>query len=273
MGSAHPTELCPPYGNATLRKRQTRKIMATAHRNDSTHAASSSGTRSEEQLLERLPPQNLDAEKGVLGSLMLDADMCDEVAMVVRAEDFYADANQRLFRHIITLHEEGKRIDTTLLVECLKQAGEFETIGGMAYLAEVANSVPYAAHAVYYSEIVRDKATLRSLIHASNEILRDSYDTSTPPAELVGRAEQKIFAVNDARTTDQVINAHDLMIEAFDRIDARLEGTEGHGVPTGFTDLDAMTGGMHDSEFIILAARPSMGKTALATNMTEHAVL
>jgi len=247
--------------------------MATAHRLDSTHRPTSSEGSTEEQLIERLPPQNLEAERGVLGSLMLDADMCDEVAMVVRAEDFYADANQRLYRHIIALHEEGKRIDATLLVERLKQLGELEVIGGMAYLGEVASSVPYAAHAVYYAEIVRDKATLRGLIHASNEILRDAYDTNTPPAELVGQAEQKIFAVHDERASDQVTNAHDLMIEAFDRIDAKLEGTEGHGVPTGFTDLDNMTGGMHGSEFIILAARPSMGKTALAMNMAEHAAL
>jgi len=240
--------------------------MATVQRNDTSHGPA----RVSSEILDRLPPQNLDAEKGVLGSLLIDPEMCDEVAMVVRADDFYADANQKLYAHILAMHEGGKRIDTTLLVERLKNEGDLEAIGGMAYLAEVAQSVPYAANAVHYAEIVRDKATLRSLIHASTEILRDAYDTTVDPGEIIGRSEQKIFAVHDQRTTDQVVGAHDLMVEAFGRIDARLEGTEGVGIPSGFTDLDQMTGGLHNSELVILAARPSMGKTALATNIAEY---
>ncbi len=190
--------------------------------------------------------------------------------MIVRAEDFYADAHQKLFTHLFALHEAAKRIDTTLLVEQLKHSGDFEAIGGAAYIAEVAQAVPFAANAVHYAEIVRDKATLRALISAGTEILRDVYDSSADPTEIVSQSEQKIFAVHDARSTDQVTNAHDLMIEAFDRIDARLDGSEAGGIPTGFTDLDSMTGGLHGSEFVVLAARPSMGKTALAINMAEY---
>src|SRR5208282_1084094 len=160
---------------------------------------------------------------------------------------------------------EGGRIDATLLLERLSQAGDLEAIGGPAYLAEVLHCVPYAANAVYYAEIVRDKATLRALIHASTEILRDAYEPTLDPREMVGRAEEQIFAVHDKRSTDQVTNAHDLMVEALDRIDSRMRG-EGVGVPTGFQGLDNLTGGLHDSELNILAARPSMGKSALATN-------
>ncbi len=240
--------------------------MATVHRTDTTHVPSRAGGEN----LDRLPPHNLDAEKGVLGSLLLDPHMCDEVAMVIRAEDFYADAHQKLFTHLIALHEADKRIDATLLVERLKQAGDFEAIGGAPYIAEVAQSVPFAANAVHYAEIVRDKATLRALIHAGTEILRDVYDSSADPAEIVSQSEQKIFAVHDARSPEQVTNAHDLMVEAFDRIDARLDGSEAGGIPTGYTDLDNMTGGLHNSELVVLASRPSMGKTALATNMAEY---
>ncbi len=225
------------------------------------------------ELLDRLPPQNLDAEKSVLGSLLLDSNMCDEVALVLQADDFYADANQKLFRHLMAMHEKGSRIDAVLLKERLTREGDFEAIGGAAYLAEVAQSVPYAAHAVYYANIVRDKATQRALIHASTEILREAYDSTLDPGELVSKSEEKIFAIHDQRSSGQVASIHDLMLEAFDRIDARMEGKEGIGIPTGFTDLDNLTGGLHDSELVILAARPSMGKTALATNIAEYVTI
>jgi replicative DNA helicase len=195
------------------------------------------------------------------------------VALVLKAEDFYAEANQKLFRHLMQMHEDGGRIDGVLLKERLGREGDFEAIGGAAYLGEVAQSVPYAANAVYYARIVRDKATQRALIHASTEILRDAYDGTLDPTELMSRSEEKIFAVHDQRTTSQVTSIHDLLMEAFDRIDARMEGREGIGLPTGLTDLDNLTGGLHDSELVILAARPSMGKTALATNIAEYVTI
>jgi replicative DNA helicase len=243
--------------------------MSTAYRSDAGHAPAQVSS----EILDRLPPQNLEAEKGVLGSILLDPNLADDVALILRPEDFYAEANEKLYGHLLAMHDEGHRIDSTLLLERLRSAGDLELIGGVAYLAEVAHSVPYASNAVYYAEIVRAKATLRSLIHASTEILRDAYEPTLDPRELVSRAEEKIFAVNDARSSDQVTPIHDLLIEAFDRIDARLEHGGGVGVPTGFTDLDNLTGGMHDSEFVVLAARPSMGKTALATNIAEYVAI
>ena len=225
------------------------------------------------EILDRLPPQNLDAEKAVLGSLLLDGNLCDEVALIIRANDFHSDANAKLFEHILAMHEGGKRIDAMLLIDRLTQNGDLEAVGGPAYLAEVAQSVPYASNAVYYAEIVRNKATLRALIHAGTEILRDAYDASRDPIELVSDAESKIFAVHDDRSTDRITGMQDLIVEAFDRIDARLAHGEGVGVPTGFHDLDNMTGGLHEAEFIVLAARPSMGKTALAMNIAENVAI
>jgi replicative DNA helicase len=240
--------------------------MASTGRDDAGHPARSLNS----EILDRLPPQNLDAEKGVLGSMLLNPVVCDDVALVIRPDDFYAEANRKLYAHMMAMHDEGGRIDTVLLVERLRQAGDLEAVGGTAYLAEVVQSVAVAAHAEYYARIVRDKATLRALIHASTQILRDAYDTTVEPREVVSAAEEKIFAVHDQRSSDQVTEMHDVLIEAFEQIDHRLEHGGATGVPTGFTDLDTMTGGLHDSELIILAARPSMGKTALATNVADY---
>ncbi len=240
--------------------------MATAGRTDFAHASRHVSS----EILDRLPPQNLDAERGVLGSLLLDPELCDEVALMLRPGDFYADAHQKLFHHIMEMHGGGGRVDATLLLERLRQSGDLEAIGGTAFLAEVVQSVAVAAHATYYAEIVRDKATLRSLIHASTEILRDAYDPTFSPRELVGRAEEKIFAVHDERSSDKLASMHDVMVEAYAHIDQRMKHGGATGIPTGFTDFDNLTGGLHGSELVVLAARPSMGKTALATNIADH---
>ncbi len=226
------------------------------------------------EILDRQPPRNLEAEKGVLGSILLLPDVCDDVALVLRADDFYDDANRKLYEHLSAMHEAGQRIDVTLLVDRLRRKGDLELIGGMAYLAEVAGSVPNAAHAVYYSHIVRDKSTLRQLILTSTEILRDSYDESFEPREMLSRAEEKVFSILEKRGAGEVSSIADVLHESMVRIDARMKGehTIG-GVDTGFTDFDSLTGGLHDSELIILAARPSMGKTALAMNIAEFAAI
>ena len=236
-------------------------------------ARTKTAPRVSSEILDRLPPQNLDAERGVLGSLLLDPQLCDEVALLLRADDFYSDANQRLYRHLLALHDEGKRIDITLLVERLKQAGEYEVIGGAAYLAEVAVSVPYAHNAPHYAAIVRDKATVRELIHTSTEILRDAWEPNIEPKELLNHAEEKIFGVHDRRSNDRITDIDSLLLEAFARIDDRLEKGATGGLPTHFRDLDNLTGGLHPSEFVVLAARPSMGKTALATNIAENVAI
>ncbi|MEX2121326.1 MAG: replicative DNA helicase [Pirellulales bacterium] len=244
--------------------------MATARRIDER----AGGPRLQSEILDRLPPQNLEAEKGVLGSLLLDPELCDEVALLLRPVDFYSGPHQTLFAHLLAMHNDGVRIDVTLLNERLKKCNDLEAIGGLAYLAEVADSVPTAANATYYAQIVRDKATLRSLIHASTEILRDAYDQSLEARDMLGRAEEKVFRILEDQGTGDLAPLEDVLHEALSRIDARLEKGGGiGGMPTGFTDLDGLTGGFHDGELVILAARPSMGKTALATNIADHVAI
>ncbi len=219
--------------------------------------------------MQRLPPQSMEAEKGVLGSLLLVPDLCDEVALILRPEDFYVDAHRCIAEHIFALHEQGKRVDITLLLDRLRTADQLDNIGGMAYLAEIAQSVPTAANAEYYARIVAEKATLRSLIFSATEIIRDVYESGDDPRHMLSKAEEKIFAIHDKRSGGDVVKLDAAVQEAFLQIDARLKG-DFSGVSSGFTDLDQLTGGLHPGELIILAARPSMGKTAFATNIAEH---
>jgi len=213
----------------------------------------------------------MEAEQGVLGSMLLNPDSCDEIALIIRPGDFYDEANLCLYTHMMEMHDAGKKLDVTLLVENMRNAGDLEKIGGTAYLGRIANSVANAAHAVYYAKIVREKATFRSLIDASSEILRESYDESRDAKEALSSAEQKIFSILDNRGSATVNSIKDILHDAMERMDARMKGehTTG-GVDTGYTDIDAMTGGMHGSELIVLAARPSMGKTAFAMNIAEN---
>ncbi len=163
-------------------------------------------------------------------------------------------------------------IDLTLLAERLKQHGDFDTVGGSLYLADVMQSVPTAANAMYYANIVRDKATLRALIHASTEILRDAYDQSLESREMLSAAEEKVFRILEDKGIGELAPIGEILTAALQRIDARLSHEGGSdGVSTGFTELDQLTGGMNPSELVIIAGRPSMGKTALATNIATTA--
>jgi replicative DNA helicase len=210
----------------------------------------------------------------VLGCILLKPDTCDDVALILRPEDFYDDAHSKLYEHMLKMHDAGRKIDVTLLVDELKRCGDFERLGGAPFLARVTSAVPTAAHATYYAEIIRNDATTRALIDASTEILRDAYAQTHPPKELLNHAEQRIFSILDRRGSAEVSNIRDILHEAMDRIDAWLQGKQiTGGVETGFIKLDELTGGLHNSELIILAARPSMGKTALAMNVAEHVAM
>ena len=223
------------------------------------------------ELLDRSPPHSLEAEKGVLGSLLLDPRLCDDVALLLRPEEFYSPGFRRLYELMLDMHNAGKRIDVTLLIDRLKSLGEYESLGGTDFLVDVVESVPTAANAVWYARIIRDKAIVRDLIHASTEILRDSYDQSVEPRELLAQAEAKVFGILEQKGTGDVHGMADVLTEAMARIDDRINRGGGiGGISTGLRDLDAQLGGFHDSELIILAARPSMGKTALALTISEN---
>jgi replicative DNA helicase len=226
------------------------------------------------ELFQRQPPFDLQAEIGVLGSVVLLPDVLDDVIMIIRPADFYDEAHIKLFEHMCALHESSKKIDPTLLVDRLKTSGDYDTVGGSAYLSKIINAVPNAAHATYYAEIVREKSTFRSLINASTEILRDAYDETQEASQLLGQAEQKIFSILDDRSDNAVRPIKDILHEAMDRMEAVLMGTHSAGGGDyGYRDLDSKTGGVHNGELVILAARPSMGKTAFAMNVAENVAL
>lgn len=222
-------------------------------------------------ILQRQPPYDLEAERGVLGSILLKPDIIDEVLFVLHKEDFFDEANQKLYGVMYEMHNDAKKIDAMLLVAELKSQNLFEMIGGTKYLAELGGAVPNAAHAVYYAEIVREKAIYRSLINVGTEILKEAYDQAVDCRALLSQAEQKVFNIADGRGGQTVSKLDEILHKAMDRMEARMSGEQtDDGVETHYTELDRMMGGFHASELLILAARPSMGKTALAMNIAEN---
>jgi replicative DNA helicase len=224
-----------------------------------------------EPIFDRTPPYDPEAEIGVLGSIMLLPDVCDEIALKLRPDDFHDDSHRKIFKQMLEMHDAGRKIDPTLLVDRLKAAGDYEAVGGAAYLGKILHSVANAAHAIYYAEIVREKATYRKLIEASTEILRDAYDESQEANLLLAKAESKVFAILEDRGGGKIVTVSDVLHDVMDRVEARALGKlMDNGVSTGFSKLDEQTGGMRNSELIVLAARPSMGKTAFALNIAEN---
>ena len=227
--------------------------------------------RKDTPLVDRQLPYSLEAEMGVLGSLMLTPDSCDDVVAILRTEDFFDESHGIIFRQMMEMHGSGNKIDPLLLREKLMASGEFETIGGAARLVEIFNTVTHAAHVVYYANIVRNKATARNLITTCSELLNDAFLPETEPNDLLNAAEQKVFAIRESRQSTNLAGVAEILEVAMDRLEAKAKGEVLAGtVETHFRDLDDMTGGLHASELLILAARPSMGKTAFALNITEN---
>ena len=217
-----------------------------------------------------LPPQNLVAERSVLGSVLLENHAIDEIADILRPEHFYSDIHQSIYAGILRLHESNRRSDVVTLAEELDARLQLEDIGGAPYLLEILETVPHAAHAKYYAEIVRDKWIQRSLTNVCTEILRECYDGSDDTAEVLQRAEQGIFQILENQEIGVKLSMDEIMLATLDRINTRL-GKDGSisGLSTGFVELDRQTNGFQPSEFIIIAARPSMGKTAFVCNIAE----
>jgi replicative DNA helicase len=225
-------------------------------------------------LPDRVPPQSKEAEMGVLGSILRDNNVLNEVQQIVRADNFYFDAHQKIFQAVVETYNDGKPVDAVILFEVLKQRKQIEDVGGPLYIAELFDSAPTAANAEYYARIVREKAIVRNLIHANTELLRDAYDGTMPADELLGMAERRVLEIAEKGTVGELKTLNDAMKEALDRIDARSTGNLSEvGVPTGYIDLDNLTAGLHENELVILAARPGIGKTAFALNMVRHAVV
>ncbi len=223
--------------------------------------------------VERLPPQSREAERCVLGSMLRDNGAIGDVLQIVsRAENFYLDAHQKIFRSIQALYDRGHPVDLVMLAEVLKEQQHIEDVGGYAYLAELWDAAPTAANAEHYARIVRDKAIVRNLIHASTEVLRDAYDQAMPADELLEGAERKILDIAQMGITGQTFTLSQALSEAYDRIDTRSQRDHMSisGLSTGFIDLDDKTAGLQNSELIVVAARPSVGKTAFSLSLVRH---
>jgi replicative DNA helicase len=222
---------------------------------------------------DRLPPQNLEAERSVLGSILLDNDVLHEIIPILGVADFYRDAHQILYQAIRDLYDEGRAIDAVILADELIRRDQFQKIGGDETLKEVVESVPHAANAKYYAGIVREKSIARQLIDGATQILRDGYSHQYTAQELLEAAERTIYQIAQDQVQGATLELKDVITQAMDRIAVRAE-SGGHavtGVASGLIDLDDLTGGFQPGQLVILAARPSMGKTALALNICDHA--
>ena len=215
---------------------------------------------------DRLPPHSLDAEMCLLASMMLDKDMIGQVVSLVDRDSFYQADHQIIFDVLLKLYEQNRPVDAVILREELSKRGLLDEIGGTAYLAQILGTVPSAAHGAHYASIVREKAMLRSLISASNEILREAYAPHEKAEIVLDRAEKKIFDIAEKKITNSISSLGDIAMEVYEMLETKGR----RGIETGYFELDDMLNGLQPGEMIIVAARPSMGKTAFAMNIIEH---
>jgi len=225
-----------------------------------------------DQALERVPPQAVEAERAVLGSMLLEKDAIGKVVEILTESHFYKDAHRRIFRTVVMMYDSNQAVDIITLVEELKKRGELESVGGQAYISTLFDYVGTAAHVEHHSRIVRDKAILRNLINAATEIATRGYEARDDTATLLDEAEGLIFSIADQRLRPGFVPIKEILKGSFEAIE-KLYDQKRHitGVATGFADLDVMTAGFQPSELVIVAGRPSMGKTAFALNVAEHA--
>ncbi|MBJ7360046.1 MAG: replicative DNA helicase [Chloroflexi bacterium] len=222
----------------------------------------------------QLPPQSSEAEESVLGAILIDGDAIIEVSETLKASDFYKPANSKVYAAVLSLYELRQPIDILTVSEELERRGQIEEIGGRAALADLCDRTPTAVHAKQYAKIVERKAVLRGLISAAGRIASIGYEDPADAIEAIDRAESELFAISERRTVSGFTSIETLLSEAYDRLD-HLHQNRGQlmGLRTGFTDIDSNTQGLQASDFIVLAARPSVGKTSLALNIAEYAAV
>ncbi len=223
--------------------------------------------------MERVPPQNLEAEKSVLGSILLDKDALIEVSGWLKPIHFYDDRHVTIYENILELFESGLPIDLVTISDKLKKKKVLSRIGGRAYLTELASFVPTSAHAEEYANIVKETATRRGLISSSSEITKLAFDETMSVAEVVDRSETLLFDVAQEGIKSNFIHIKDLLKDAYERASHAKESDDYAGISTGFKELDILLGGFQKSDLVVLAARPSVGKTSLALDMMRHAAL
>ncbi len=224
--------------------------------------------------LHKIPPQNLEAEQSVLGAILLDNDSLHHVLDIISVEDFYSEAHRKIFSGILDLYERNEPSDLLTLSNVLRDKSKLDSVGGEAYIASLVDSVPSAAHINYYSKIVKEKAVLRNLIGAATEILDKSYGPTDNIDNILDEAENTIFKISDHKIKPAFYSMKEIVKDSFRSIESLFEKKALiTGVATGFGRLDELTSGFQKSDLIIIAGRPSMGKTAFAINIAQHTAI
>jgi len=224
--------------------------------------------------IHRLPPQNIEAEQSILGGVLLDNEAIYKVLENLTEEDFYKPSHQKIFRALIALSEKGEPADLVTLTQQLKEMGTLNEVGGSSYLATLINVVPTAANVPYYSKIVHEKAVLRKLISVASEIIRGGYEDTANLEEFLDMAERSIFDISNRRYKEGFTPIRDIVKSSFKVIEHLYEKKETiTGVPSGFDEIDKLTSGWQNSDLIVIAGRPSMGKTSLVLNMAQHSAI
>lgn len=219
----------------------------------------------------KIPPQNLDAEMSLLGAILIDEEVLADISDKIHSQDFYDKRHVLIFTAMLRLYERHQPVDLLTLSDELTKKSELEIVGGSAYLTDLTNYVPSSAHAASYADIISQKAVRRRLIKASNDIASLGYNEEQDISELLSSAESELFAVSDTSTKQDLVSLEQILTESFDRMEElHRGGGKLRGIPTGWRDLDNMTAGLQQSDLIILAARPAMGKTTLVTNLAYN---
>ena len=225
-------------------------------------------------MMDRVPPHNHEAEQSVLGAIFLDPTALITASEILIAEDFYRISHQKIFQTMLFLSDHGKPIDVVTVTEELSNKKELEDVGGLSYLTELANAVPTAANVGHYAKIVEEKSILRRLIRVATNIVEDGYTREDEVEALLSEAEKKVMEVASRKNAGDFKHIKDVLVQTYDNIE-QLQNRKGDvtGIPTGFKDLDRMTAGFQRNDLIIVAARPSVGKTAFALNIAQNVAI
>ena len=223
-----------------------------------------------ESMMDRVPPHNHEAEQSVIGAIFLEPQALITASEILMPDDFYRTAHQKIFQTMLRLSDQGKAIDVVTVTEELSAKKELEDVGGLSYLSELANAVPTAANISHYAKIVEEKSILRRLIRTATKIVEDGYTREDEVEALLSEAEKKMMEVANRKNAGDFKHVKDVLVQTYDNIE-KLQAREGEitGIPTGFRDLDSITAGFQRNDLIIVAARPSVGKTAFALNMAQ----
>ncbi|MBP7254350.1 MAG: replicative DNA helicase [Negativicutes bacterium] len=225
-------------------------------------------------MIERVPPQNIEAEQAVIGGMLIEKEAISKVAEFLKADDFYREAHRLIFEAMLELFNKNEAVDLVTVTEVLRKNDKLEAVGGIAYITSLANSVPTAANINYHGKIVEEKALLRGLINSATHIASMGYEDTEAVADIIDKAEKMILEVSERKMSGDFVPIKSIIFDAFGKIE-QLYASKGGitGLATGFKDLDKITSGLQPSDLILVAARPSMGKTAFTLNIASHVAI